>query len=48
MTDSKGKGSPAARRANAAAAKDGHRNPRQSSKAQAVLGKAGAKAKKKD
>lgn len=47
MTESKGKGSAAARHANAVAAKDGHKNPRQSSKAQAVLGKAGAKAKKK-
>ncbi len=47
MTDGKGKGSAAAGHANAAATKDGHKNPRASSKAQAVLGRVGAKAKKK-
>ncbi|MFN4042429.1 MAG: hypothetical protein ACK4I0_12270 [Brevundimonas sp.] len=45
MSDTKGKGSHAARRANAAAAKDGEKNPRKSSAAQAILGKKGAKSK---
>ncbi|QNN66330.1 hypothetical protein H9L12_09920 [Sphingomonas rhizophila] len=46
--DTKGHGSHAARRANAAAAKEGKSNPRTSSKAQSILGKKGARAKKKD
>lgn len=45
MSDTKGKGSHAARRANAAAAKGGESNPRKSSVAQAILGKKGAKSK---
>lgn len=45
MSDTKGKGSHAARRANAAAAKDGESNPRKSTAAQAILGKKGAKSK---
>ena len=46
MTETKGKGSHTARKANATAAKEGHKNPRKSSAAQAELGKKGAKAKK--
>jgi len=46
MAETKGHGSPTAKRANAAAAKDGKANPRTSSKAQAILGKKGAAAKK--
>lgn len=46
MADKKGKGSDVARRANAKAAKEGEKNPRQSSAAQAELGRAGARAKK--
>ena len=45
MAETKGKGSHAARRANAAAAKEGKANPRTSSKAQSILGKKGARAK---
>ena len=48
MADTKGKGSAVARRANAKAAKEGEANPRKSSAAQAELGKAGARARKKD
>lgn len=44
MADSKGHGSAAARKANAKASKDGHKNPRKSSAAQAELGKKGGKA----
>lgn len=46
MAEKKGKGSEAAQKANAAAAKEGKSNPRKSSKAQAILGKKGAAAKK--
>ena len=45
MTETKGKGSHAARRANAAAAKEGKANPRTSSGAQSILGKKGARSK---
>ncbi|WP_167765376.1 MULTISPECIES: hypothetical protein [unclassified Brevundimonas] len=45
MSDTKGNGSHAARRANAAAVRDGQKNPRKSSSAQAILGKKGAKSK---
>ena len=48
MADTKGHGSPTAKRATAAAAKEGKANPRTSSKAQSILGKKGAAAKKKD
>ena len=47
MADKKGKGSDTARKANAKAAKEGKKNPRESSNAQAELGKKGAKKKKK-
>jgi hypothetical protein len=48
MADSKkGKGSSAARKANAKASKEGKKNPRTSSSAQAELGKKGGKAKNK-
>lgn len=47
MTESKGKGSATAKRANAKAAKEGRSNPRTSSAAQSELGKKGAAAKKK-
>ena len=47
MTETKGHGSRTAKRANAAAAKEGKSNPRTSSKAQSMLGKKGAAAKKK-
>ena len=47
MTATKGKGSSTAKRANAAASKEGKSNPRTSSKAQSMLGKKGAAAKKK-
>lgn len=43
MSETKGKGSETAKRANAAAAKDGESNPRKSSKAQSILGKKGAR-----
>ena len=46
MADKKGKGSDTARQANAKAAKEGEKNPRKSSAAQAELGKKGAQAKK--
>lgn len=45
MSETKGKGSDTARRANAAAAMEGESNPRKSSKAQAILGKKGASSK---
>ena len=47
MADKQGKGSDTAQKANAKAAKDGEKNPRKSSAAQAELGKKGAAAKKK-
>ncbi len=47
MPDTKGKGSTTAKKANAKAAKEGKANPRESSAAQAELGKKGAAAKKK-
>ena len=47
MAETKGKGSPTAKKANAVAAKEGKSNPRTSSAAQAELGKKGSKAKKK-
>ena len=47
MSDTKGHGSPTAKRANAAASKQGKSNPRTSSKAQSILGKKGAAAAKK-
>ena len=43
MSETKGKGSQTARRANAAAAKEGESNPRKSSRAQAILGKKGGR-----
>ncbi len=43
MAETRGKGSHAAKRANAAAKKDGESNPRKSSRAQAILGKKGGK-----
>jgi len=46
MTETKGHGSQAAKRANAAASHEGKKNPRTSSKAQSILGKKGAAAKK--
>lgn len=46
MANKKRKGSAAAQRANAAAAKEGEANPRKSSAAQAILGRKGAQAKK--
>lgn len=46
MTEKKGNGSSTARKANAKAAKEGEKNPRKSSAAQAELGKKGARAKK--
>lgn len=45
MSETKGKGSLAARKANAAAAGEGKTNPRTSSAAQSILGKKGAKSK---
>lgn len=44
MTEKKGHGSDTARKANVKAAKDGEKNPRKSSAAQAELGKKGGKA----
>lgn len=44
MTEKKGKGSETAQKANAKAAKEGEKNPRKSSAAQAELGKKGGKA----
>lgn len=44
MADTKGKGSETAKRANAKASKEGEKNPRKSSAAQAELGKKGGKA----
>ena len=46
MAEKKGKGSAAAQRANAKAAKEDEKNPRNSSSAQSELGKKGARAKK--
>ncbi len=46
MTEKKGHGSDTAKKANAKAAKDGEKNPRKSSAAQAELGKKGGKAAK--
>ena len=46
MTEKKGNGSATAQKANAKAAKDGEKNPRKSSAAQAELGKKGGKSKK--
>ncbi|MFA9199969.1 MAG: hypothetical protein ACEQR8_02100 [Cypionkella sp.] len=46
MADKQGKGSEAARKANAEAAKEGAKNPRKSSAAQSELGKKGARARK--
>ncbi len=43
MTEKKGHGSATAQKANAIAAKEGKKNPRTSSAAQAVLGKKGGK-----
>ena len=45
MAETKGEGSHAAKRANAAAAKEGQHNPRKSSAAQSILGKKGARSK---
>ena len=46
MTEKKGKGSETAQRANAKAARDGESNPRESSSAQAELGKKGGETAK--
>lgn len=46
MTEKKGNGSSTAQKANAKASKEGKKNPRKSSAAQAELGKKGAKKKK--
>ena len=46
MTEKKGKGSDTAKKANAKASQEGKSNPRTSSRAQAELGKKGAKASK--
>ncbi len=46
MTEKKGNGSATAQKANAKAAKEGEKNPRKSSAAQAELGKKGGKSKK--
>ena len=46
MTEKKGKGSDTAKKANAKADKEGTKNPRKSSAAQAELGKKGGKSKK--
>ena len=46
MAEKKGHGSATAQKANARAAKDGEKNPRKSSSAQAELGKKGGKAAK--
>ncbi|WP_420136476.1 hypothetical protein [Sphingomonas sp.] len=43
MADEKGHGSATARKANAKAARDGKKNPRKSSSAQAELGRKGGK-----
>ena len=47
MADKKGKGSSTAQKANAKASKEGKKNPRTSSAAQAELGKKGGKTQKK-
>jgi hypothetical protein len=47
MAEKKGNGSATAQRANAKAAKEGKKNPRTSSAAQAELGKKGGKTQKK-
>lgn len=44
MAEKKGHGSETAKRANAKAAKEGEKNPRKSSSAQAELGRKGGKA----
>ena len=44
MAERKGKGSETAQKANAKAVKEGKKNPRESSAAQAELGKKGGKA----
>ena len=46
MTETKGKGSAAAKKANAKATEEGRSNPRTSSSAQAELGKKGGKTRK--
>ena len=46
MSETKGHGSHTAKRANAAASKEGKKNPRESSKAQSILGKKGGAAGK--
>jgi hypothetical protein len=46
MAEKKGNGSATAQKANAKAAKEGEKNPRKSSAAQAELGKKGGKSKK--
>jgi len=46
MSQEKGHGSTAAKRANAKASKEGKSNPRKSSAAQSELGRKGAKARK--
>lgn len=43
MSEQKGKGSDTARKANAKASKEGEKNPRKSSAAQAELGRKGGK-----
>lgn len=45
MTEKQGKGSTAAKKANAKASKEGKANPRESSSAQAELGRKGGKSK---
>lgn len=47
MTEKKSHGSDTAKKANAKAAKEGEKNPRKSSAAQAELGKKGGKTSKK-
>ena len=46
MAEKKGKGSAAVQKGNAKADKEGEKNPRKSSAAQAELGKKGGKSKK--
>lgn len=45
MAEKQGKGSETARKANAKAAKEGEKNPRESSAAQAELGRKGGRSK---
>ncbi|HEY6741813.1 MAG TPA: hypothetical protein VI110_05580 [Lapillicoccus sp.] len=47
MAEKKGKGSSTAQKASAKAAKEGRKNPRKSSAAQAELGKKGGRTQKK-